>query len=566
MTTGETAGPPASGGASWRSFRLEDLVGGLTTFAAMSYIVFANPAILQPMGMSPGAVFIWTALTAGLASLAAARYVNAPTALACGMGLNAFVADYSKVNGAPWPTLLLWCGLVSVVVIFASFVPPKVPWRRKLLRAVPNQIRAAIKSGVGAVLTTVAIKEAMTFEGQAGPVWMLTMAGLGIAIILVIRLCCAWADQGRPADRPRSKRLDLLDSCAFLISIGVLFAPAFLAHAPGAIAATSTDMWVWAQADHPIGQLSWAGLSNSIGFGVAVFFIMLLDIAGSPFDFIEQKYPDRPLSGRDKERMIRRGFAVDSVANLLAPLAGVTPLVYFAENHAGWQARARYGAAAGVVAAGFFVLAALGVILVWLNLPVVELIPRFIVMPTLFFVGLTVIADSFVTPLEPVRGPAGFNFQTADGAAASADGAERRTAIGRTLYFLPAAVTVVVAGASTLDVAIASGIVTYGLIALFPEKYLGVAEPLNAPLALIYLGAAAVLAFSFANAFAKPPGAIPRCESRAHIALSCAAGPIGPGAYQSSDPSSPRCGPGAHPVIACRPGPADPRSRLVGPD
>src|SRR5450432_52129 len=96
-----------------------ELTAGLTTFAAMAYILAVNPQILAgpngATGMPPGAVLTATALAAALTTIAMALLTNYPIALAPGMGLNAFFT-FSIVLGAgvPWQGalgLVFWEGL-----------------------------------------------------------------------------------------------------------------------------------------------------------------------------------------------------------------------------------------------------------------------------------------------------------------------------------------------------------------------------------------------------------------------------------------------------------------------
>ncbi len=50
---------------TWR----REIIAGLTTFASMAYILFVNPNILGITGMSRGAVFTATALSAAFGSI-----------------------------------------------------------------------------------------------------------------------------------------------------------------------------------------------------------------------------------------------------------------------------------------------------------------------------------------------------------------------------------------------------------------------------------------------------------------------------------------------------------------
>ena len=79
-------------------FRLEErgttvgreLQAGVTTFAAMAYILAVNPSILADAGMDRAALVTVTALSAATATAVMALLTNYPLALAPGMGINAF--------------------------------------------------------------------------------------------------------------------------------------------------------------------------------------------------------------------------------------------------------------------------------------------------------------------------------------------------------------------------------------------------------------------------------------------------------------------------------------------
>src|SRR5579871_1375037 len=75
-----------------------EVLAGVTTFLAMSYIIFVNPAILSKTGMDAGAVFVATCLAAAFGSALMGLLANYPIALAPGMGLNAYFT-YSVVLG-----------------------------------------------------------------------------------------------------------------------------------------------------------------------------------------------------------------------------------------------------------------------------------------------------------------------------------------------------------------------------------------------------------------------------------------------------------------------------------
>jgi AGZA family xanthine/uracil permease-like MFS transporter len=80
-----------------------EMQAGLTTFAAMAYILAVNPAILANAGMDKAALVTVTAVTAALATGLMALLTNYPIALAPGMGINAFFTFTIVLGkGVPW--------------------------------------------------------------------------------------------------------------------------------------------------------------------------------------------------------------------------------------------------------------------------------------------------------------------------------------------------------------------------------------------------------------------------------------------------------------------------------
>ena len=98
-----------------RVFKLErhgttiktEVLAGLTTFAAMSYILVVNPGILGLSGMPTEGLITVTATAACLGTLVMALMTNYPVALAPGMGLNAFFAfTICLGREVPWEAAL----------------------------------------------------------------------------------------------------------------------------------------------------------------------------------------------------------------------------------------------------------------------------------------------------------------------------------------------------------------------------------------------------------------------------------------------------------------------------
>ncbi len=105
------AEPPTPPGFLERSFRLteaattssRELLGGITTFMTMAYIVVVNPQILSAAGMDFRGVMVATCLASAIGCLLMGLLARYPIALAPGMGLNAFFAyTVCGDRGVPW--------------------------------------------------------------------------------------------------------------------------------------------------------------------------------------------------------------------------------------------------------------------------------------------------------------------------------------------------------------------------------------------------------------------------------------------------------------------------------
>ncbi len=134
-----------------------EVIGGVTTFLAMAYILFVNPDVLSAAGMDFGAVFTATALAAGLGTLIMAVYANYPIALAPGMGMNAFFAFSVVIGmGIPWPTALagIFCSGIVFVILSATGL------REIIINAFPLSLKYAVGTGIGFFIAFIGFKNA----------------------------------------------------------------------------------------------------------------------------------------------------------------------------------------------------------------------------------------------------------------------------------------------------------------------------------------------------------------------------------------------------------------------
>jgi len=96
-----------------------EVLGGVTTFATMAYIIVVNPAILEFAGLPVEPSTVATILVAVVGSLLMGLYANRPLAVAPYMGENAFIAFGLTALGIGWQLRLgavFVSGLVFLVI------------------------------------------------------------------------------------------------------------------------------------------------------------------------------------------------------------------------------------------------------------------------------------------------------------------------------------------------------------------------------------------------------------------------------------------------------------------
>ncbi|HEX2851769.1 MAG TPA: NCS2 family permease [Opitutaceae bacterium] len=171
-----------------------ELQAGLTTFAAMAYILAVNPGILSATGMDKGALVTVTALTAAIATTVMALLTNYPIALAPGMGINAFFTFTIVLGkGVPWTEALGMVFVNGVIFLLLSVTG----LREKIIAAIPHSLKIAVTCGIGLFIAFIGLKNGgvivanpATFVSHgdftSGPV-ALCLAGIALTAILVAR-------------------------------------------------------------------------------------------------------------------------------------------------------------------------------------------------------------------------------------------------------------------------------------------------------------------------------------------------------------------------------------------
>ena len=162
-----------------------EVMAGLTTFFAMSYIIIVNPQILSQTGMPWGGVFLATIIAAIIGTLVMGLFANVPYAQAAGMGLNAFFT-YTVCFGLgfSWQQTLCMvflCGLINIIITVTKI-------RKMIIKAIPELLQNAIGGGIGLFVAYVGFLNVGFFtfttkDAKAAGKGLATAATPGLAVM-----------------------------------------------------------------------------------------------------------------------------------------------------------------------------------------------------------------------------------------------------------------------------------------------------------------------------------------------------------------------------------------------
>ena len=311
-----------------------ELIGGVTTFLTMAYIVVVNPSILSTTGTGipfSGALTA-TVLVCFTMTLLMGLYANLPFGVAPGMGLNAFFAFTLIINGGiPWPTalgIIFWAGVLFLVVSVT-------PLRERIAMAIPDPIRAATAGGIGLLLAFIGLQNAGFVA--ANPATMVGVGQLDHRSLLTVAslLVMAWLNK---RNNPFS----------YLAGIGLVTGAAWAGGwvAPPAAFVSAPDLSsVFLKLD------IWGALQ--LALVPAIVAVMVTDLFDSLSTFIGVAQAAQLVDERGEPKNLRRGLIVDAWATLGAGLFGSSSGTAYVESIAGIRMGGRTGLAAVVTAICF---------------------------------------------------------------------------------------------------------------------------------------------------------------------------------------------------------------------
>ncbi|MDO5291727.1 MAG: NCS2 family permease [bacterium] len=127
----------------------KEVLSGISTFIAMSYILSINPVILSSAGMDPGGVFIATVVSIIITTLVGAFYTKMPLAYAPSLSLNMmFLTMTNNICGGDYRMVLLatyLSGIVIVVVVITGAYD-------QIVIRIPSFVKHSIIAGIGLII------------------------------------------------------------------------------------------------------------------------------------------------------------------------------------------------------------------------------------------------------------------------------------------------------------------------------------------------------------------------------------------------------------------------------
>jgi adenine/guanine/hypoxanthine permease len=358
--------PAGSTGFLERYFRLaenkttvrREMLGGLTTFMTMAYIIVVNPQILAQSGMPAEGVLFATCVSAAIATIVMGLWANYPLALAPGMSLNAYFT-YAVCLGmhVPWQTAL---GAVFISgVLFLVLTVSRV--REQIVNGIPEPLKHSTVVGIGLFIAFVGLRNAKIVVANPA-----TFVGLGNFSDHEVQLAC----------------FGLI--LTLVLMVRKIMGAILLGIAGTTLAAIVFHLAHWPaqllSMPHPAGTFLKLDIRGALNLGLieiafAFLFVDLFDNVGTLVGVCEQA----GLVKDGKIPRVERALMADAVGTIAGALSGTSTLTSYIESASGVAAGARTGLSSVLV--GILFLAAM------FFSPVATAIPQFATAPALILVG-----------------------------------------------------------------------------------------------------------------------------------------------------------------------------------
>ena len=336
----------------------QEMLGGLTTFMTMAYIIVVNPQILAQAGMPPEGVLFATCISAAVATLVMGLYANYPIALAPGMSLNAYLTYSVCLNmHVPWQTALALVFLSGAVFLLLTVTRV----REQIVNGIPDCLKHSTAAGIGMFIAFVGLRNAKLVVANPA-----TFVGLGSLANKEVQMAC-FGLALTMALMARKVKGGILIGILGTTLVGIL-----------------RGMLPWPSAilslPHPLSTFLKLDFRGAFHLGLleilfAFLFVDLFDNVGTLVGVCEQ-------GGFIKDGKIPRVGRVlvaDAVGTLVGSVSGTSTVTSYIESAAGVAAGARTGLSNLVVAALFLIATFCS--------PLATAIPAYATAPALILVG-----------------------------------------------------------------------------------------------------------------------------------------------------------------------------------
>jgi AGZA family xanthine/uracil permease-like MFS transporter len=337
----------------------QEMLGGLTTFVTMAYIVVVNPQILAQAGMPAEGVVFATCISAAVATLVMGLYANYPIALAPGMSLNAyFTYSVCIAMHVPWRTALalVFCSGILFLVLTVTRV------REQIVNGMPGCLKHSTAAGIGMFIAFVGLRNAKLVVANSA-----TFVGLGSFADKEVQTACL------------GLALTMILMSRKLhgaILIGV-FGTTLLGISRG-IATWPRAIFSMPHPSTTFLQLDFRGAAHLglLEILFAFLFVDLFDNVGTLMGVCEQG----GFIKNGKIPRVGRVLVADAVGTVFGSLTGTSTVTSYIESAAGVAAGARTGLS-NVAVAALFLLATF-------CSPLATAIPAYATAPALVLVGV----------------------------------------------------------------------------------------------------------------------------------------------------------------------------------
>ena len=351
-----------------------EILAGITTFLAMSYILAVNPSILADCGMDKNALFTTTAVASIFATLVMAIYGKLPFALAPGMGLNAFFCYTVCLGmGYSWQfalTAVLIEGLIFIVLTLTNV-------REAIVNALPLSLRKAIGAGIGLFIALIGLKGGgIVIDNPATLVdlgdvtsgaGLLSVIGLVITGILVI------------LNVPGALLIGIIATTIIGIPLGVTqFA--------GVLSTPPSMKQIFGQIMTDPSQIF------SLDMLVVVFTFLFVDMFDTIGTLVGVTTKANMVDEKGNPKRLNQAFMADAVGTVAGALLGTSTVTTYVESASGVAQGGRSGLTAFSVAVCFA--------LAMFFAPLFTAIPGSAVCPALVIVGLFMLSPIKDIPLD----------------------------------------------------------------------------------------------------------------------------------------------------------------------